>query len=77
MLKHITSIQHYTDSYSARILKKTLTMSKNDYCNAVLSGTADYQFKKVQPCNTTSLTIILALGKRANSLQNCSTCVQM
>ena len=48
MLKNIAHIRHCIDTDLTKIFVQALTTSKIDYSKALLSGTPDYQIRKLQ-----------------------------
>ena len=63
ILKTIASIRPLLDKETTRILVQTLVLSKMDYCNSLLLGTADYKISKLQKLQNMGCRIILGLHK--------------
>ena len=63
ILKNIARLRPLLDRETTKILAQTLVLSKIDYCNSLLLGTADYKINKLQKLQNMGCRIILGLYK--------------
>ena len=62
-LKRIGKIRHLLDQSTLKILMQALLLSRLDYCNGLLLGTADYQLEKLQKLQNMACRLIFGLRK--------------
>ena len=63
ILKNIARIRPLLDKETTKILVQTIVLSKMDYCNSLLLGTADYKINKLQKLQNMGCRIIFGLHK--------------
>ena len=63
IFKNIARIRPLLDRETTKILVQTLVLSKMDYCNSLLLGTADYRLNKLQKLQNMGCRIIFGLCK--------------
>ena len=61
LLCNIYKIQPHIDMDTTKIIKQALVMSKLDYCNSLLAGTAGYQLDKLQCIQNMAYRVITNL----------------
>ena len=62
-MRNITRIRHSLDQDTLKTLCQALVMSKIDYCNSTLLGTANYNLVKLQRVQNMLCRIVTATGK--------------
>ena len=62
-MRNITRIRHSLDQDTLKTLCQALVMSKIDYCNSTLLGTANYNLVKLQQVQNMLCRIVTASGK--------------
>ena len=62
-LRKIRAIQHKIDQPTCQIIVQALVLSKLDYCNSLLIGTANYQLGKLQHIQNMACRIVCNIKK--------------
>ena len=63
LLKKIARIRHLIDEGTCKMIVQALVISKLDYCNCLLLGSAEYELDKLQKIQNMSCRIICNLSK--------------
>ena len=62
-LRKIRAIRHKIDQPTCQIIVQALVLSKLDYCNSLLIGTANYQLGKLQHIQNMACRIVCNIKK--------------
>ena len=68
-LQNIIKMQHLMDKKTAQVVVQTLVLLRNDYCNALMMGSAKYQFNKLQRIQNMACRVICSV-KKYDSISN-------
>ena len=63
LLRNIRTIRPYLNQETTKTIIHALVMSRLDYCNLLLDGTADYQLNKLQTIQNMACRIVYNLQK--------------
>ena len=63
ILKHIQKLRSHLDEDTAKTVVQALILSKLDYCNSALVGSASYQLDKLQRVQNMACRVVSNLGK--------------
>ena len=63
MLRDIRATRHHLDKDTTKILIQVLVMSKLEYCNSPLVGSAEYQLDKLQCIQNMACRVVCKLSK--------------